>query len=284
MTSGPGLPLDRFTRAWIFCNDDAVADALSHPEQFLGAPPPGVGGAGRMNAKGVSVFYGATNVQTAIAEVRPPVGSLVVSATFSVTRELRLLNLGALNDIRPDQTHSYFQPERMEQGQRCAFLAALREQLLLPVMPEMVEQGYLITQTIADFLPTHPKLNLNGILFPSIQVSQHGRAPAGHNVVLFTKASGVHRCDEIYAAGQVSLWDSNEDGTFFTPEFWPGEDQPRGSLDDFNPGIQPKWYPPALELIRSEISIHQVKGVLFDTKDTEVDYHGDPARCRLKDF
>lgn len=284
LTIGQGLSIDRFKRARVFSNDDAVADALSHPERSLGAPPPGVGGAGRMNARGVSVFYGATNVQTAIAEVRPPVGSLVVSATFRVTRELRLLNLGALNDICPNQALSYFQPERMEQGQRCAFLAALREQLLLPVMPEMVDQGYLITQAIADFLSTHPKLNLDGILFPSIQVSQHGDAPAGHNVILFTKASGMHRCEEAYAAGLVSLWDSTEDGTFFTPEFWPGKDQPDGAVDGLNPGIQPKRYLPALELIRSEISIHQVKGVLFDTKDTEVDYHGDSARCHLKGF
>lgn len=101
LTICPGLPLDRFTRARVISNDDAVADALSHSERFLGAAPPGVGGTGRINAKGVSVFYGATNLQTAIAEVRPPVGSLVVSATFSVTGELRLLNLGALNDIPP---------------------------------------------------------------------------------------------------------------------------------------------------------------------------------------
>ncbi|MFJ5253911.1 RES family NAD+ phosphorylase [Pseudomonas sp. NPDC088414] len=260
-------------------------DALSHPERSLGAPPPGVGGAGRMNARGVSVFYGATNVQTAIAEVRPPVGSLVVSATFRATRELRLLNLGALNDICPNQALSYFQPERMEQGQRCAFPAALREQLLLPVMPEMVDQGYLITQAIADFLSTHPKLNLDGILFPSIQVSQHGDPPAGHNVILFTKASGMHRCEEAYAAGLVSLWDSTEDGTFFTPpSSGHGKISPTGQWMASIRGIQPKRYPPAIELIRSEISIHQVKGVLSDTKDTEVDYHGDSARCHLKGF
>lgn len=280
VTIGPGRSIDCFKRARVFPSHGAVAEALSHPELHLGPPPPGKGSAGRMNAKGVSVFYGATNEQTAIAEVRPPVGSQVVTATFKVTRELRLLNLDALNQIRPDRALSYFQSSRLEQGQRCAFLAELRDQLLLPVMPEMVDQGYLITQAVADFLSTHPKLNIDGILFPSIQVSQHGDAPAGDNVILFKKASGVHRCEKEHAASQVSLWDSDEDGMYYTPEFWPASEQPQDHMDDFGPSMQSRRYEPALELIRSEISVHQVKGVLFDTKETKVDYHGSPGRCR----
>ena len=46
---------------------------------------------GRMNAAGISVFYGATDDETAIAGVRPPVGSWVATATFEVIRPLRLL-------------------------------------------------------------------------------------------------------------------------------------------------------------------------------------------------
>lgn len=274
LTIAPGQPLDRFQRARVFSNDEGVADALSHPERFLGPPPPGVGAAGRMNAKGVSVFYGATDIETAIAEVRPPVGSEVLVATFKVTRPLRLLNLAALSEIRPNRDLSYFQPQRMEQAQRCAFLAELREQLLLPVMPESVDQGYLITQAIADFLSTHPTLNLDGIYFPSIQVSKLKDDLEGHNVILFNKASGVHNCEEVHAACHVNLWDCDADGRYFTPEFWP-EDQSAGEAADvFTFDMPTRRHQPALELIRSEIMIHKVRGVVFDTLGTSVHYHG----------
>ncbi|MGE8303322.1 MAG: RES family NAD+ phosphorylase [Pseudomonas kermanshahensis] len=174
---GPGQPLRTFKRARVFSSDHSVEEALLHPERSLGPPPPGVGAAGRMNAKGVSVFYGATNDRTAIAEVRPPVGSYVVTAAFEVTRPLRLLNLAGLNEIRPDTRLSYFDPDRVEQAKRCAFLASLQKQLLKPVMPELADQGYLITQAIADFLSTHPTLNLDGIYFPSIQGKRPPNSP-----------------------------------------------------------------------------------------------------------
>lgn len=39
-----------------------------------------------MNARGVSVFYGANDPTAAIAEVRPPVGSQVAVAQFEIIR------------------------------------------------------------------------------------------------------------------------------------------------------------------------------------------------------
>jgi len=49
-----------------------------------------------MNARGVSVFYGAIDPRVALAEVRPPVGSRVAVARFEIIRPLRLLDLNAL--------------------------------------------------------------------------------------------------------------------------------------------------------------------------------------------
>ena len=43
-----------------------------------------------MNAKGISTFYGATNEDIALAEVRPPVGSQVAIARFDIIRPLLL--------------------------------------------------------------------------------------------------------------------------------------------------------------------------------------------------
>lgn len=269
---GPGQPLHTFIRARVFSSDVSVEEALLHPERSLGPPPPGLGAAGRMNAKGVSVFYGATNDRTAIAEVRPPVGSYVVTAAFQVTRPLRLLNLAALNEIRPDHSLSYFDPRRVEQAKRCAFLASLQKQLLKPVMPELVDQGYLITQAIADFLSMHPTLNLDGIYFPSIQLGKRDDEAPGHNVILFNKASGVHRTEPQFKAEYASLWVPADDTEYYHPQIFAGLKQEE----------KPSWwmeqpvaarYEPALELDREAIRVHQVKWVDFGTDDEWVEYH-----------
>lgn len=272
LSVGPGLAIQSFQRARVFPNDGDLKQALKHPERHLGPPPAGVSKAGRMNAKGVSVFYGATNDLTAIAEVRPPVGSSAVTATFNVIRPLRLLNLTALSKIRPNLALSYFDPMRVEQAQRCAFLMELKEQLLIPVMPELEDQGYLITQVIADFLSTHPTLRLDGIFFPSIQVNNYGGITPGHNVILFSKACGVVKHDSKYEADYVSLWEHDEGGRYFLPEIFEGKASEYSHRDlgerCVHQGLHSS-YEPTLELDRNRISIHSVKGAVYN-----VDQHG----------
>lgn len=270
---GPGQPLHTFKRARVFSSDTSVEEALLHPERSLGPPPSGVGSAGRMNAKGVSVFYGATNDRTAIAEVRPPVGSFVVTAAFQVTRPLRLLNLGALNEMCPDSRLSYFDPQRVEQAKRSAFLASLQNQLLKPVMPDMADHGYLITQAIADYLSMHPALNLDGIYFPSIQLGKRDNDAPGHNVILFNKASGVHHTESKYRADFASLWVTIDEYEHFKPEIWvdrkKGEQEP--SWWDEPPSV-PRLEP-ALALDREQIRVHRIQWSDFGTDEERVGYN-----------
>lgn len=272
-TIGPGQPLHTFKRARVFSSDTSVEEALLHPERSLGPPPSGVGSAGRMNAKGVSVFYGATNDRTAIAEVRPPVGSYVVTAAFKVTRPLQLLNLGALNETCPDSRLSYFDPQRVEQAKRSAFLASLQNQLLKPVMPEMADHGYLITQAIADYLSMHPTLNLDGIYFPSIQLGKRDSDVPGHNVILFNKASGVHHTESKYRADFASLWVTIDEYEHFKPEIW--VDRKKGEQE-------PSWWDeprsvprlePALALDREQIRVHRIQWIDFGTDEERVGYN-----------
>lgn len=266
--AGPGQCLTAFQRARKFEDEEGMSAALKHPEKYLGPTPRGKGSAGRMNAAGISVFYGATDDQTAIAEVRPPVGSWVVTATFEVIRPLRLLNLGDLGGIRPDANLSYFDPVRQEQAERCAFLRELQQQMLMPVMPESADQGYLITQAIADYLATNETLNLDGILFPSVQVPKD--ASPGLNAILFHKASGVEKTEDEDALDQVSLWESDEDQWIFYPQIWEGspptEESARGFMGDIH---APEA---SLRLARGGITIHKIQGVSFTYKSDPVRY------------
>lgn len=181
--AGPHRRLTHLYRARVFQAEDKLKEALCRPDLHLGSPPTRFASAGRMNARGISVFYGATNASVALAEVRPPVGSKVVVAKFSITRPLRLLDLTALDGVQDGG--SIFDPSLKGRLERVAFLRSLGRLMTRPVMPDDEAFDYLATQAIADFLATENEPRLDGIIFDSAQSKE------GRNVVLFHKAARV---------------------------------------------------------------------------------------------
>lgn len=183
---GPGCTIDHFYRGREFQTEAKLLEALCRPDRHLGPPPADYATAGRMNAQGISVFYGADRADVAIAEVRPAVGSKVAVAKFDVVRPLRLLDLTALPDIL--ESGSIFD-QTWARLERAAFLRSLGKLMTRPVMPADEAVNYLATQAVADFLAMENDPVLDGILFPSVQ------AKDGRNVVLFHKAAGVERLE-----------------------------------------------------------------------------------------
>lgn len=137
-----------------------------------------------MNARGISVFYGANNPDVAVAEVRPPVGSQVAVARFDIVRRLRLLDLTALSAVTEDG--SVFDTGWAARLERATFLRSLSQRITRPVMPDDEAFEHLPTQAIADFLATENEPVLDGVVFPSVQAEG-----GGLNVVLFHKAAHV---------------------------------------------------------------------------------------------
>lgn len=171
-------------RARAFTEDSsALTDALAYPWRDLAGPPPRYARAGRMNARGVSIFYGAYDESTAIAEIRPPVGCRVVVGKFEIIRPLRLLDLTAL-DGASIELESIFKPGSRSKMERSLFLRTLSTRLSRPVMPHEEDINYLPTQVIAEYLAN--KLNLDGIIYPSVQ-----GADSSSNVALFHRSSRV---------------------------------------------------------------------------------------------
>lgn len=195
-------------RARVFQSEDALRDALGRPDKGMGSPPARLASAGRMNARGVSVFYGATSPAVALAEVRPPAGARVVVARFKVLRPLRLLDLTALAGVRDGG--SIFDPTLKSRLERVAFLRTLGDLISRPVMPDDEAFDYLPTQAIADFLATELQPSFDGIVFRSAQ------SGVGSNVVLFHKASKVQAL-ELPDAAKVSVYTgmTTEDGWEF---------------------------------------------------------------------
>lgn len=213
-----------------------------------------------MNALGVPAFYGSVEEETAISEVRPPVGCKVATAAFNITRPLQLLDLRVLRKARGDV--SVFSPEYKEVMEKSAFLSQLTNLITRPVMPGDEAQEYLPTQAVADYLASRTDIIFDGIIFPSVQVNGKDKT----NIVLFNKSSRVETI--IHPNGiEVEIFDED----CFEDEVYPSYRVVRKkSAKATRRGQVPKLPDPdsripALSIDLESINIHLIKGVKFTT-------------------
>ncbi|MER3352354.1 MAG: RES domain-containing protein [Hoeflea sp. D1-CHI-28] len=282
--AGPESAYTHLYRGRMFQSDEPLQGAIARPDRGLAAPPAWVAGAGRMNARGISVFYGATSPDIVLAEVRPPVGSKVALARFNIIRPLQLLDLSALDNVH--EHGSIFDADYANRLGRMAFLRTLSNRMARPVMPEDQEMSYLPTQAIADFLATEGDVPLDGILFPSVQVG--GEAV---NLVLFHKSSRTRELDvpkgtEISAHTYTIYEDGPEPDFSVIEETPPKGDAPEAEADKkagprFSDMLGMEWedyadYDPreeTLEIDLESVRVHEVRAVHIETADYAVRRH-----------
>lgn len=283
--AGPGKELSAIYRARVFQSSTKLEDALKRPDKEVGPPPALAAIAGRMNAQGIAVFYGATDPVVALAEVRPPVGSTVAVGRFELIRPVRLLDIEAPRSV--EVTGSIFDRQFIRRLERAKFLKWLSHRIAMPVMPDDEPFDYLPTQAIADFLATNADLALDGLLYPSVQGSE-GKL----NVVLFHKAARVQPLDipqdtEIWA----SLYDDTEDGR--EVDYWvfeevpPKAPAPPSETNDFSFLSEPLIPPqsedsddrePTLKLDVSKLTVHHISRINFHTQAHPVVRHRSEKR------
>jgi hypothetical protein len=153
------------------------------------------------------VFYGGTDRDTCLAELRPALGGDTAVIELRTTKSLRMLDF-----TRLEKSHgvglSYFQPNFTEEVERLAFLRRLHTLISQPVVPGR-EEDYLITQTMAEYLAHVHQPPFDGILFKSVQ-----RA-GGVNVVLFAErgpgaSPGKNTFPPNYVDGSFKLFSTEE--------------------------------------------------------------------------
>jgi len=171
VAGGPDTAIPELYRARTVQTVTKLRTVLIRPDKEVGPPPASAAVAGRMNARGISVFYGSTDPEVAIAEVRPPVGSQVVVGRFDVIRPVRLLDLNALESVNIAEG-SVFDEDYTRRRKRARFLAWLSERITIPVMPDDETGDYLATQAIADFLSGTLDPPLDGIIYRSTQIEK----------------------------------------------------------------------------------------------------------------
>jgi hypothetical protein len=285
VAAGPGTAIPALYRARVFQSAAKLEDALKRPDRDIGSPPPSAAIAGRMNARGISVFYGATDASVAIGEVRPPVGSRVAVGRFELLREVRLLDVNVLRSVYVEG--SIFDSSHIGRLQRARFLERLSTQITMPVMPDDEPLDYIVTQTIADFLANRSDAKLDGILYPSVQ-----GITGGVNVALFHKAARVAEIElpegtdiEVHTGVHgVEGWETDY-------RVWENAPPPKpeppvrksASLFDLSSFIAspPSYHDPydvdvrdpALRLDLETLTIHHVTAAKFDTEDHAVQRH-----------
>ena len=276
--AGPETEFASVFRARVFQSREDLKTALAKPGNHLGPPPSKHARAGRMNAHGISVFYGANDPVVALAEVRPPIGSNVAIARFEIVRPIRLLDLTALNTVTT--YGSIFDPDLVDRLERAMFLRGLSQRITKPVMPDDEIFEYIGTQAIADFLAVEKTPPIDGIIFPSVQASN-----GALNVVLFHKAAGVEEM-ELPTGTQVnvSLGYSTEYG--WEEDYSVSEEVTTRKAnaetedcfdwlhfsDDFDAAQaqQENSYQPTLRIDLGSISVHAVEAVKFETRGHNV--------------
>lgn len=161
------------------CNSRAMlSEIYANPLKHIGPPPRELSRAGRMNAEGVVVFYGATEQDTCLAEMRPALKNELAIITVKTTKPLRLLDFSRLEQAHGGKVLSYFQPDFTEEVEKHMFLRSVHSLISQPIIPGR-ESDYLITQTMAEYLAYVHDEPLDGILFASAQRAK------GTNIVLF---------------------------------------------------------------------------------------------------
>ena len=180
----PGDRDSSFWRARTAHSQPEIKSVLETLGSQLGPPPSDKATAGRMNAEGIPVFYGALEEETCVSEVRAPVGSFVVLVKFDLLNPIRVLDLNALSIVYSDFSH--FDPNYIEKGSRERFLKELVGEMSRPVMPHEETLEYIATQIVSEYLANRVEPRLHGLIFSSAQTGG-----GGHNIVLFNGARSV---------------------------------------------------------------------------------------------
>jgi hypothetical protein len=279
-------PNKLIVRARVANSFEALEGILKNLPASLGAPPSALARAGRMNAEGISVFYGATDLDTCFAEIRPPVGGAVVSGNFSPLRGLQVLDLTRLEEVFLQG--SFFDSAYCESLSRVHFLKQLQQEMSSPVMPGTELRKYLPTQVVAEYLGHHPDMQLDGIMFASSQTETNSKdshiPESGKNVVLFSDSCNLARYDlPRGAAIKVDVHaDDPDEPTPPTINIWevlPKEEAPEHEDSEYFlfPDAVVEAHSqhlaaeaePSLELQMDSVSILQISGVSYQTSRIE---------------
>ena len=258
----PGSTEGSFWRARRIEKQEDLETILKDPAGGLGPPPSKYAKNNRMNARGITVFYGANCKDTCIAEIRAPVGSRVVVGRFLLLRTIRLIDLQTMSKVYVEG--SRFHPKYVEQKGRASFLKQLVVEISKPVMPEDEELEYIPTQVVAEYLANRADPNIDGILYPSSQTDGDGM-----NVVLFNHACQVNPY-KLPEETEIRIFDRTPDSDLDLP-YAPSISVKEVVPDDHPPVDNSPSSEATLDIDIESVSVLDIKSVTYSSDSHEVE-------------
>lgn len=139
----------------------------------MGAPPAGEASAGRANPYGISYLYLASEKEVTFNEIRAGAYDYVTVGTFELQRDIKVINLAALDKISPfteiDFTQHAINKEHLKR---------ISNEIAKPLRRQDSPLDYLPTQYISDFIKSK---GYDGIQYKSTMCKN------GYNLAVFNE-------------------------------------------------------------------------------------------------
>lgn len=178
-----------FYRARIVADENAFRAIAKNPAGLMGPPPPPLRRAGRMNAAGIAVFYGATEKDTAVAELRPAVGSLISLAAFRVHRPIHVLDLTRFT--RAGRQLDIFAKNQMVRATQWAFMQSFASEISQPILPGDEHLEYVPAQVVAEYLTNQSVRWRGGEVTPDAIIFRSAQRDGGKNIAVMGDAATI---------------------------------------------------------------------------------------------
>ncbi|MBZ5506078.1 MAG: RES family NAD+ phosphorylase [Acidobacteriia bacterium] len=194
-------------------DNEGQPEEMEVPDAFPPArmkPLPEFVGDGRVNPKGIPCLYLASSLDTAIAEVRPWVGSNISLAQFLVMRDVVVVDCSRDKRRLPLWLVNG-EPQEMPPEEREAVVwGDISYGLSRPVTPDEPVTEYVPTQVLAEAFRSH---GYDGIVYRSLLAE-------GYNVALFDcDAAEVLNCG-LYETRSVSFKSDQCSNPYFVTKYY----------------------------------------------------------------
>jgi RES domain-containing protein len=237
----PSDKLARVFRARVTSDAAERQKMLDAPALNLGPPPDRKRQPGRMNPSGIQAFYGAFDIDTCVAELRPAVGTIVASAEFEITEELWVLDMTQFT--APLKEPNLFAKDHHRRVTQWRFMQSFEKEISRPISRHDEHLDYIPTQVVAEFLSNHLAFEaggktrrIEGIVFRSAQ------RPAGKNIVILGGAANVEHNPK--RSGGSDELSAGRRGPIVVPKPWAGRDRMR--------------------VVENSVAFHRIEGAVFD--------------------
>ena|GEM_PF-1226386 len=156
----------------------------------MGPPPSRLRRPGRMNPSGVGALYAGFDLETCVAEMRPTVGDVIVSAQFEITEPLWVLDTTRFSGGFKEP--NLFSKDHIRRTAQWRFMQRFMVEIARPISRNDEHLDYIPTQAVAEYLLNHHDFHVGGskhrieaIIYRS---AQH---PEGKNIVILGDACAI---------------------------------------------------------------------------------------------